>query len=71
MVHSCGQTSGAARECCCSCEVGSRRQVLEGGGGPPTGAEITMTGQAQGNAAAPDGIPAQEVGHYNYYHSKI
>lgn len=60
MVRSCGQKSGAARECC-SCEGGSRRQVLEGGGGLTTGAEITKTGQ--GNAGAQDGIPAQGVRH--------
>lgn len=56
MEGSCDKKSGAARERCCSCEGGSRRQVLEGGGGPKTGAEITKTGQE--NAAAQDGIPA-------------
>lgn len=54
MEGSCGQKSGAARECCCSCEGGSRRQVLEGGGGLTAGAEITKTGQ--GNAVVQDGI---------------
>lgn len=56
MERSCDQKSGAARECCCSCEGGSRRQVLEGGG-----AEITKTGQ--GNAAVQDGIPAWGARH--------
>lgn len=57
IVDVCVQTSGAARECCCFCEGGSRRQLLEGGGGLKTGAEITKTGLAQGNAAARGGIP--------------
>lgn len=61
MEGSCGQKSGAARECCCSCEGGSRRQVLEGGGGLTAGAEITKTGQ--GNAAVQDGITAPGAGH--------
>lgn len=61
MEGSCGQKSGAARECCCSCEGGSRRQVLEGGGGLTAGAEITKTGQ--GNAAVQDGITARGAGH--------
>lgn len=55
MEDSCGQRLGTARECCCSCEGGSKRQVLEGGGGLTTGAEIAKTGQ--GNAAAQGGIP--------------
>lgn len=56
MEGSCDKKSGAARERRCSCEGGSRRQVLEGGGGLKTGAEMTKTGQE--NAAAQDGIPA-------------
>lgn len=55
MEGSCGQKSLAAREGCCSCEGGSRMQVLEGGGGLMTGAELTKTGLR--NAAAQDGIP--------------
>lgn len=54
MAGSCGQKSEAAKGCCCSCEGGSRRQLLEGGGVLMTGAEI-KTGQE--NAAAQDGIP--------------
>lgn len=69
MEGSCGQKPGAARECCCSCERDSRRQVLEGGGGPTTGAEITKSDQR--NAAAQDGISAQGVGQYNIYDAKI
>lgn len=55
-VDSCGQRSEAARECC-PCEGGSRRPVLEGGGGLMTDAVITKTGQGQRNAAAQDGRP--------------
>lgn len=56
MVCFCGQKSGSARDCCCSCEGGSRRQVLEGGGGLTIGAVI-KTDQVQGNAAARDVRP--------------
>lgn len=55
MACSCVQMSGAAKKCYCSCEWGSRRQVLEGGGGPKTGAAMSKKGQ--GSAAAHDGIP--------------
>lgn len=67
MEGSCGQKSLAAREGCCSCEGGSRMQVLEGGGGLMTGAELTKTGLR--NAAAQDGIPAHGMRH-NGCHSK-
>lgn len=55
VVGSCGQKSAAAKERCCSCEGGSRRQLWEGGGGLMTGAETTKAGR--GNAAAQDGVP--------------
>lgn len=55
MEGSCGQKPATARERCCSCEGGSRRQVLEEGGGLTTDAGITKTGR--GNAASRDGTP--------------
>lgn len=67
MEGSCGQKSLAAREGCCSYEGGSRMQVLEGGGGLMSGAELTKTGLR--NAAAQDGIPAHGMRH-NRCHSK-
>lgn len=54
MESSYGQKSEAARECCCSCVGGSRREILEGDGGSTTGAEIKP---GQGNGANQDGIP--------------
>lgn len=51
MVGSCG----AARECCFPCEGGSRKQVLQGGGGLMTVVETIVIGQ--GNVVAQNGIP--------------
>lgn len=67
MESSYGQKSVAARECCCSCVGGSRREILEGDGGSTTGAEIKP---GQGNAANQDGIPTQGMGCYNVRHFK-
>lgn len=57
MGGSCSQNCGAAREHYCSCEGGSKRQVLEGGGGASDAAGVTKTGR--GIAAVQGGIPDQ------------
>lgn len=59
IVGSCAQRCEAARERCCPCEGGSRRQVLEGGGVLKTAAETLKTDQDQRSAAMQDGIPAK------------
>lgn len=57
ILGSCGQSSGAARECCCFYEGGSREQVLEGTDGLMALAEITKTGQGRENPGGQDEIP--------------
>lgn len=56
MLGSCAQSSGAARECCCFCEEGSRGLVLRGSDELRTLAEVTKPGQTQENTGALDEI---------------
>lgn len=56
MLGSCGQGSGAARECCCFYEAGSRGPVLGSSDGLTTLAEVTKTGQVQENTGDRDEI---------------